>query len=79
MRYIYRMQNLTFGSDGGLTKACQRKFAADPGLCFMSPHMVDTIQTPLFIFNSKCAESRGLRSAQRLRARVVRPPTSLAL
>lgn len=53
MRYIYRMQNLTFGSDGGLTKACEEKHKDEPGLCFMSPHMQDVIQTPYFMFNSK--------------------------
>jgi hypothetical protein len=46
MRYIYKMQNLTFGADGGLTKACQEKHPAEPGLCFMSPRMQDVIQTP---------------------------------
>jgi hypothetical protein len=39
MEYIYKMQNLTFGSDGGLTAACQAKHPDHPGLCFMSPHM----------------------------------------
>ena len=29
------MQNLTFGSDGGLTKACQVKHPDEPHLCFM--------------------------------------------
>lgn len=53
MRYIYQMQNLTFGTDGGLTEACQKEFPNDPGLCFMSPHMQNTIQTPFYIFNSK--------------------------
>ena len=48
MRYIYKMQNLTFGSDGGLTKACQEKHPEEPGLCFMSPHMQDVIKTPFF-------------------------------
>jgi len=53
MKYIYHMQNLTFGADGGLTKACQEKHPEAPGLCFMSPHMQDSIQTPFFMFNSK--------------------------
>ena len=44
MRYIYKMQNLTFGTDGGLTKACQEKHPDEPGLCFMSPHMQDVIK-----------------------------------
>jgi len=47
------MQNLTFGSDGGLTAACQAKHPTEPGLCFMSPHMQDVIKTPFFVFNSK--------------------------
>ena len=53
MRYIYKMQNLTFGSDGGLTAACQARYPNEPGLCFMSPHMVTNIKTPVFVFNSK--------------------------
>jgi len=53
MKYIYKMQNLTFGSDGGLTAACEQKHPDAPGLCFMSPHMVDVVKTPLFVFNSK--------------------------
>ncbi len=53
MKYIYTMQNLTFGPDGGLTEACRLKHPTEPHLCFMSPHMVDTVQTPLFILNSK--------------------------
>jgi hypothetical protein len=57
MKYIYTMQNLTFGGDeGGLTKACQIKHATEPWLCFMSPHMQDVIQTPFFVFNSKYDE-----------------------
>ena len=53
MKYVYVMQNMTFGPDGGLTAACQAKHPAAPWLCFMSPHMVDTIETPLFMLNSK--------------------------
>lgn len=29
--YIYKMQNMTFGSDGGLTKACEAEFPTEPG------------------------------------------------
>ena len=47
------MQNLTFGGDGGLTKACEDKHPDAPWLCFMSPHMQDIIATPFFVFNSK--------------------------
>ena len=53
MKYIYTMQNLTFGNDGGLTQACQLKHPTQPWLCFMSPHMQDVIKTPFFVFNSK--------------------------
>eukprot|EP00440_Ansanella_granifera_P019850 gb/GFBE01021564.1/.p1 GENE.gb/GFBE01021564.1/~~gb/GFBE01021564.1/.p1 ORF type:complete len:442 (+),score=98.20 gb/GFBE01021564.1/:1-1326(+) len=53
MKYVYSMQNLTFGADGGLTAACQAKHADQPHLCFMSPHMQDVIETPFFMFNSK--------------------------
>eukprot|EP00040_Diaphanoeca_grandis_P040057 m.261103 g.261103 ORF g.261103 m.261103 type:complete len:434 (-) comp41304_c0_seq1:368-1669(-) len=53
MKYIYTMQNLTFGADGGLTESCQLKHADEPHLCFMSPHMQDVIETPFFMLNSK--------------------------
>lgn len=53
MKYIYKMQNLSFGPDGGLTEQCQTEHPEAPGLCFMSPHMQDTIKTPFFMFNSK--------------------------
>lgn len=49
----YIMQNLTFGADGGLMKACEVKHPNEPWLCFMSPHMQDSIDTPFFMFNSK--------------------------
>jgi hypothetical protein len=53
MKYIYGMQNLTFGPDGGLTSACQTAFPENPHYCFMSPHMQKFISTPFYIFNSK--------------------------
>ena len=53
MKYIYTMQNLTFGADGGLTEKCLREHPDAPHLCFMSPHMQDVIETPFFMFNSK--------------------------
>lgn len=53
MKYIYTMQNLTFGGDGGLTHACQEKYPESPHLCFMSPHMSEVVDTPLFMFNSR--------------------------
>ena len=53
MAYVYNMQNLSFGSDGALAPACRARHAAAPWLCFMSPHMVEFVTTPLFLFNSK--------------------------
>ena len=53
MKYIYSMQNLTFGADGGLTAACRAKHPDAPHLCFMSPHMQDVVKAPIFVFNSK--------------------------
>jgi hypothetical protein len=44
IRYIYAMQNLTFGADGGLAEACHDNHPGDPHLCFMAPHMADTIK-----------------------------------
>ena len=48
-RYVYAMQNMSFGPDGGLTEACRLKHPSEPHLCFMSPHMVDTIQVCLSV------------------------------
>ena len=53
MHYLFRMQNLSFGATGGMTEACHIKHPSQPWLCFMSPHMFDVIQTPLFVFNSR--------------------------
>ena len=53
MAYIYNMQNLTFGTDGGLTKACESAFPDAPHYCFMSPHMHTLIEHPFYVFNSK--------------------------
>ena len=53
MKYIYGMQNLTFGADGALAPACRAKHPDDPHMCFMAPHMVDTITTPSFILISR--------------------------
>ena len=49
MKYIYKMQNLTFGPDGGLTSACQTAFPDSPHYCFMSPHMQQFITTPFYV------------------------------
>lgn len=51
---VYGMQNMSFGEDGALMAACEAKHPTEPWLCFMSPHMVDVIQTPFFMLNSKC-------------------------
>lgn len=54
MAYIYHMQNLTFGGDGGLTESCRSSYPEDQAYyCFMSPHMQKVIKTPFFMFNSK--------------------------
>jgi hypothetical protein len=47
---VYGMQNMTFGAEGGLMKACQEKHSTEPWLCFMSPHMQDVIETPFFMY-----------------------------
>jgi len=53
MKYVYSMQNMSFGGDGGLMEACHKKHPNAPHYCFMSPHMQDVIDTPFFMFNSK--------------------------
>jgi len=53
IKYIYHMQNLTFGMDGGLTKACETAFSDTPHYCFMAPHMHPYITHPFYMFNSK--------------------------
>jgi hypothetical protein len=55
MKYIFSMQNLTFGPSGGggLMQACGVRYTAEPWLCFMAPHMQSFITTPIFLFNSK--------------------------
>ena len=56
MQYLYRMQNLSFGSDGGLMPECGAAFTPEQRhYCAMSPHMVGFVRTPLFVFNSRCA------------------------
>jgi hypothetical protein len=64
MEYVYRMQNMTFGADGGLMEACQVNHSAAPHLCFMSPHMQDVIKTPFFMFNSRYDEWQLLNELQ---------------
>ena len=59
MKYVYRMQNLTFSTPnansrgGGLSAACEAHHPQQPWLCFMSPHMAGFIKTPFFMFNSR--------------------------
>lgn len=54
MQYLFHMQNLTFGEDGGLMRQCEAAFPRDQKHnCVMSPHMMQFIQTPLFVFNSR--------------------------
>ena len=53
MAYIYGMQNLTFGGDGGLMPECRVAFPDTPYYCFMAPHMQQFVKTPYFMFNSK--------------------------
>ena len=53
MEYLFVMQNLTFAADGGLMPACKAKHATQPWLCFMAPHMQDSIESEVFMFNSK--------------------------
>ena len=54
MEYLYRMQNLTFGPDGGVMRACAAAYpAGQQHLCAMSPHMATFVQTPYFVFNSR--------------------------
>jgi len=64
MEYAYGMQNMTFGPDGGLTKACQAKHSSQPHLCFQSPHMQEFIETPFFMFNSRFDEWQLLNELQ---------------
>ena len=54
MAYLYNMQNLTFGSDGGVMQGCAAAYPAEQQhLCVMSPHMAKFVQTPYFVFNSR--------------------------
>jgi hypothetical protein len=49
MRVVVDDQNAT----AALLPACLEAFPAEPHLCFMSPHMVKFVESPLFLFNSK--------------------------
>lgn len=53
IKYIYNMQNMTSGVDGGILAACEDAYPESKHYCFMSPHMQRFIQTPFFMFNSK--------------------------
>lgn len=56
MLYIAKMQNMTFGADGGLSPACEALHPDEPLLCFMAPHVAPTVQTPTFMLNSRFDE-----------------------
>ena len=46
----------SFGADGGLMPECGAAFPPEQRhYCVMSPHMVEFVRTPLFVFNSRCA------------------------
>lgn len=49
MRIVVNDQNAT----AALAPECIKAFPTEPHLCFMSPHMVKFIESPLFMFNSK--------------------------
>ena len=54
MQYLFKMQNLTSGADGGIMPACAAAFPADQRHnCFMAPHVARFVQTPFFVFNSR--------------------------
>ena len=53
MKYLYEMQNLTFGPSGGLMAPCQAAHSTEPWLCFLAPHAQAFVTTPMFLFNSK--------------------------
>jgi hypothetical protein len=49
MGVVVHDQNAT----GALLPSCLAAFPTSPHLCFMSPHMVRFVQSPLFVFNSR--------------------------
>ena len=54
MEYLFKMQNLTFGADGGLMPACAAAYPVEQHhYCVMAPHMAQFVQTPFFVFNSR--------------------------
>jgi hypothetical protein len=50
MANVVSMQNISATS---LLPKCLAANPSDPHLCFMSPHMAQYVETPLFMFNSK--------------------------
>ena len=50
MKYVFGMQGV--GASGAIPDACLRAFSSDPHLCFLAPHLVPYVETPLFAFNS---------------------------
>ena len=53
MKYIYTMQNMTFGEDEGLDPKCAQVYPNDLWKCFMAPHIAALIETPYFLSSSK--------------------------
>ena len=53
-----------FVTSGGLAEACRSRHPAQPHLCFMAPHMQDTIETPFFMYNSRFDEWQLLNELQ---------------
>ena len=49
MRTVFSEQNVS----SSLNSECLTDFTDNPHLCYMSPHMVTYVETPLFMFNSK--------------------------
>lgn len=54
MKYIFQMQNMSFGDEiGSLDQECEERYPDTPWLCFMAPHIADMIKTPFFLISSK--------------------------
>jgi len=51
MEYVFGMQNV--GSSGAVSPYCLSAYPEDPHLCFLAPHLLPFIETPLFVLNSK--------------------------
>ena len=51
MEYVFGMQNV--GESGAISPDCLAAYPEDPHLCFLAPHLLPFIETPLFVLNSK--------------------------